>query len=133
MCSENVISCYSLYVRHSSELVSVIQSLYRIGQALRVPEVWGSQISRLSACEVGRVVSPTHRPHLPPPLTQEIFLVLISVRGRVDLRTIVRPEGFCQRKIVIELATFRVVAQCLDELRNSVPAVVNWWKCYLWQ
>jgi len=61
MRSENVISCYSLYVRHSSGLVSVNQSLYRLGQALRVPEVWGSQISRLSAHEISRVVSPTYR------------------------------------------------------------------------
>ena len=66
MCSENVISCYSLCVRHSSELVSVSQSLYGPGQALTVPEVRVSQISRLSVREVGRVVSPTHQPHLPP-------------------------------------------------------------------
>ena len=38
----------------------------------------GSQISRKSAYESGKVVSPTHRPPLAP---KEIFLVLISVRG----------------------------------------------------
>ena len=37
----------------------------------------------------GKVVSLTHR----PPLPQEIHLVLISVRGCVDPRAIVRPEG----------------------------------------
>jgi len=50
-------------------------------QAWAGPEVFRRlrlQISRQSAHEGGKVVSPTHRPPLPP---QEIFLVLISVRG----------------------------------------------------
>jgi len=49
----------------------VKQSLHRPGQSLRVPGGGGSQISRQSAHESGKVVSPTHA--FTP---QEIFLAL---------------------------------------------------------
>ena len=52
---------------------------------------------------------------------QEIFLVLISVRGGVDpsvimLSEVLTPSG-------IEPAPFRLIAQCLKHLRQRVPRV----------
>ena len=87
----------------------------RTGQALRVSGCWGSQISRQSAHEGGKVVSPTHRPPLPP---RKYSWYSFLLEG---------PEGLCQWKIPmtpsgIEPAAFRLVAQC-NQLRHRVPPV----------
>ena len=98
----------------------VKQSYYRPGQALRVSEGWGSQISRQSAHEGGKVVSPTHRP-LFTPRKYSWYSFLLEAEstprpqcGRKDYVNEKFPSG-------IEPATFRLVAQCLNKLRYGVP------------
>ena len=73
--------------------VKVKQSHYRPGQALRVQGGWGSQISRHSVHEGGKVVSLTHRPPLPP-------------------------RKYSWYSFLLE--TFRLVAQCLNQLRHRL-------------
>jgi hypothetical protein len=109
--------------------VKVQQSHHSPGQALRVPAGWGSQISRQSAHEGGKVVSLTHQPPLSPgrfPATH-FYWRLSQPQGHSAA------GGLCQCKIPvtpsgIEPATFRPVEQYLNQLRHRVPRfkVLHW-------
>jgi hypothetical protein len=99
------------------------KSLYMPGRAQRVPGGWGSQILRQSAHEGGKVVSPTHRP-LSPPTKYCWYSLLLEAESSPG------PKGLCQWKVPmtqsgIETATFRLVAQCLNQLRHRVPLILD--------
>jgi len=88
-----------------------VQACYR---SWRVPGGWDPKTSRQSAHEVGIVVSPTHRPPLPP---RKYSSILISASSWVDPRATVRPEGWHHRPSNPRPS----VAQCLNQLRHRVP------------
>jgi hypothetical protein len=67
------------------------------------------KVARLSALRTGRLYP------------QEVFLVLISVRGWEDPRAIVRPEGLCQSTTP---TTFRFVAQCPNHCATTVEHIL---------
>jgi hypothetical protein len=68
-------------------------SLYRPWSPLGLQEVEAPTFSDIWLIDGGKVVSPTSR-YLPPGK----FLVLISIRGWVDSRAIVQPEGLGKLK-----------------------------------
>ena len=86
-------------------------------QAQRVPGGWGSQISRQSAHEGGKVVSPTHRPLFTPRKNSRYSFLLEaeSTPGLCQWKIPMTPSG-------IEPATFWLIAQCLNQLchRGSI-------------
>jgi hypothetical protein len=122
---------YALCKRYEEHGRSVSVLLISKGKAIplqawtgrRFPGGRGSQIFRQSAHEGGKVVSPMHRPPLPPVNIPVNWFVL---RGWIDPRAIVWLKRLCQWKILvtplgIEPMTFQFVVQCLKQLRHSVP------------
>jgi hypothetical protein len=105
------------------------QSLQNIGKAIPLQAWTGPEGSRrlkrpdfIDSRHIKVVTSTLHTGRLYP---QEIFLVLVSVKGWVNPRAIVWPKGLCQWKIPmapwgIEPATFWLVAQCLNQLCHRV-------------
>ena len=100
--------------------IEVKQFHYRPGQTLSFPRGWGSQISEQSTHEGGKVGNPTHRPPIRPG----------NIPGNHFCYRLSRPEGLCKWKIPmtpsgIEPATFRLLAQCINQLRHRVPPLLE--------
>jgi hypothetical protein len=100
-------------------------SLHRHGQALGAPGVWGSPISSQTAHECGKVFRHMQWLPLPP---QEIFLVLISVRGQFGPRAIVGPKDLVDKKSkwphLDWILMFQIMVQCPKQLHHCVPPVI---------
>jgi len=71
------------FYRLAASIIKVKSKPYERPEGSRT--LRGSQISKQSSYEGGKVVSPIHR----QPVPQEIFLVLIFVRGSADNSVIV--------------------------------------------
>ena len=109
--------------------VKVKQTHNRPGLSQRVPGGWGSQISRQSAHEGGKVVSPTHRPPLPPGniLDTHFCYWLSEPQGHSAAGRIMSKKN-SNDTIGNRTRDLQIVAQCLNKLSHRVPLI---WSVYL--
>jgi hypothetical protein len=121
--SETICTLWQREISLQTYLKQVKQSLYKPGQALKFPGGWGSQNWQTIGTWRWWGFQPYASAVFIP---KEILLVLISDRGWVDPRAIMRTEGFCQWKIPmtpsgIETTTFRFVDQPLKQMLRRMP------------
>ena len=117
LCLEGISFCRCIVI------VSIKQYHYDPGQALRVPGCWDSLLSRQSAHEGGKVGSPMHRPPLPPQANipgTHFFSRLSQTQGHSAAGRIIGMKNSSDT-MEIETATFRLVAQYLNQLCHLIP------------
>jgi hypothetical protein len=100
------IYCAQIVLYLNIYIKMVTQCLYRPRQALSIPRGWGSQISRQSKHEGGKVFSPKHRPPLPP---RKYFWYSLLL----EVESSPWAEGLSSG---IESATFRLAVQCHNHM-----------------
>jgi len=95
-----IVLLYFFKIQFNIILTSLLTSLMRIPNVKHNTQAQiGRERYKILRRDGGKVISPTLRPPLPPRNT----LLLIFLRGWIEPRTIVRPEGLSQWHILLLL------------------------------